>query len=236
MFANNESLFSGGLFGSSNNSCVSNMGNNFGCNNKDVNDENNENDENSNYFKKEMKSQEDTYILTIEKKESSKIFLACKLKDMAIALYDYSIELSLEEFYKKSYIFNQCKNIDEIYFLLTNIIKGISLSYKSLKSEDVESSSGLELNDNILYLILRIPLLTKKIEEVKIQFIGVKKDVNNQFEILKNKYKSMVKLIYNNKKYSNDNPFIRKTTFSRNSDEIIRDLKELIEDKENENK
>ena len=38
-------------------------------------------------------------------------------KDMAIALYDYSIELSLEEFYKKGNAFKQCNNIDEIYIL-----------------------------------------------------------------------------------------------------------------------
>ena len=233
----NTNIFGNTDFGNTN-IFGANLNSNNENNENNGNNENNENDENeekSNYFKEEMKSEEDTYILTIEKKESSKIFIECKLKDKAIALYDYSIELSLEEFHKKSYIFHQCKNIDEIYFLLTNIIKGISLSYKSLKSKDVESSSGLELNDNILYLILRIPLLTKKIEEVKIQFIGEKKDVNNQFEILKNKYKSMVKLIYNNnnKTYHNNSLF---SPNLNNSNEILRDLKNLIEEKENENK
>ena len=58
-----------------------------------------------------------------------------------------------------------------------------------------------------MYLILEIPLLTKQKEEIEIQFIGVKKDVNNQFEILKNKYKSLTQLIYDNNYYYSEEDF-----------------------------
>jgi len=224
---------------SNNNS--SNLQNNlFGCDNNNEaiifsmgNDDKNRNNkaslfdniiidiEDSNHFQKEMIYEKDTYILTMEKKDSSKILITCNLKDNAISLYDYSIEISLEEFYKKGSVFKQCNNIDEIYILLKNVLKGISISdirYNSLKNK---SSSSLKLNDNILYLVLEIPLLTKQKEEIEIQFIGIKKDVNNQFEILKSKYKSLTQLIYNNNYYSKGN-----------YDYFLKKLKSIIEEKE----
>ena len=73
-----------------------------------------------------------------------------------------------------------------------------------------------------MYLILEIPLLTKQKEEIEIQFIGVKKDVNNQFEILKNKYKSLTQLIYDK------NYFYSKEDF----DIFLNNLKSIIEKKD----
>ena len=176
------------------------------------------------HFEKEIKYEKDIYILTVEKKESSKIFIKCNLKDNAIALYDYSIELPLEEFYKKSSAFKQCNNIDEIYILLKNVIEGISVSDLNKNAKKIKSSSSIELNDNILYLVLEIPLLTKQKEVIEIQFTGVKKDVDNQFEILKNKYKSLTYLIYNNNYYYSKESF----------DNFLIKLKSIIEEKENE--
>ena len=173
----------------------------------------------NNHFKKEMKYEKDTFILTMEKKESSKIFMTCNLKDNAISLYDCSIELSLEEFYKKGRAFKQCNNIDEIYILLKNVLEGIFISDISYNSKEIKSSSSIEVNDNILYLVLEIPLLIKQKEIIEFQFIGVKKDVNNQFEILKNKYKSLTYLIYDNNYY-----------YSK--EELLNDLKSIIEEKE----
>ena len=175
----------------------------------------------SNYFGKKLKFKDDIYILTVEINETSKILMTCNLKDNAIALYDYSIELSLEEFYNKSFAFKQCKNIEEIYILLENAIKGIVISDKYYYSNTkAESSSTLEINDNILYLILEIPLLTKQIEKVKFQFIGVKRDINNQFEILRNKYKSIVRKVYN------------KRSSNKDLTKFLDDLKSMIEEEE----
>jgi len=176
----------------------------------------------NNYFEKKMKCENDTYILTMETKESSKIFMTCNLKDNAMSLYDYSIEISLEEFYKKGSVFKQCNNINEIYLLLKNVIEGIFISAISYSSEKIKSSSSIELNDNILYLVLEIPLLTKQKEEIEIQFIGVKKDANKQFEILKNKYKSLTQLIYEKNHYYRQEDF----------DYFLKQLKSLIEEKE----
>ena len=217
---NNNNKNKGTLFWNNNNIVIS-----FGyINNNNINLVSNtiKNIENTNHFEKEMKYEEDTYILTIEKKKSSKIFMTCNLKDNAISLYDYSIEISLEEFYKKGNVFKQCNNIDEIYILLKNVIKGISISDIKYNSEKIESSSSLELKDNILCLVLEIPLLTKQKEEIKIQFNGVKKDVNNKFEILKNKYKSLTQLIYDNNYYCSKEEF---NTFLNN-------IKNIIEEKE----
>jgi len=218
---NNNNKNKGTLFCNNNNNIVISFGY---INNNNINLVSNtiKNIENTNHFEKEMKYEEDTYILTIEKKESSKIFMTCNLKDNAISLYDYSIEISLEDFYKKGNVFKQCYNIDEIYILLKNVIKGISISDIKYNSEKIESSSSLELKDNILCLVLEIPLLTKQKEEIKIQFNGVKKDVNNQFEILKNKYKSLTQLIYDNNYYCSKEEF---NTFLNN-------LKSIIEEKE----
>ena len=219
---NNNSNNKGTTFCNNNNNVVISFG--YVNNNNNINLIDNiiNNIENSNHFEKEMKYEEDIYILTIEKKESSKIFMTCNLKDNAISLYDYSIEISLEEFYKKGNAFKQCNNIDEIYILLKNVIKGISISDIRYNSQKIESSSSIELKDNILCLVLEIPLLTKQKEEIEIQFIGVKKDVNNQFEILKNKYKSLTQLIYDKNYYYSQEDF----------NKFLKNLKSIIEEKE----
>ena len=125
--------------------------------------------ENPNYFEKKIYSEDDKYILTMNINESSNISMNCKLEDNAIALYDYSMEISLEELYNKSYVFKQCKNINEIFILLKNVIKGISITDNDYySSRTVKSSTTLEAKDNILNMILEIPLLTKEIEKVNL--------------------------------------------------------------------
>ena len=101
-----------------------------------------------------------------------------------------------------------------MYSLLKNIIEGISIAskdYYSYYNSKINSSSNLEINNSILYLIWEIPLLTKQKENVEFQFIGVKRDVGNQFLILRNKYKSIVETIYSEATYDDSvNKFLNK--------------------------
>ena len=86
---NNNSNYKGTLFCNNNNNIVISFGyvnNNNSNNNINLLGNINNNIENSNYFEKEMKYEEDTYILTIKKKKSLKIFMSCNLKDNAISL------------------------------------------------------------------------------------------------------------------------------------------------------
>ena len=64
--------------------------------------------------------------------------------------------------------------------------------------ETNSSKSDIKLNilkDNEIELVLSIPLITLKIEEVKIQFLKRGRDISEQFEKLRNKFKTLIDFI-----------------------------------------
>ena len=183
------SLFGGSLF---NNSGGFNFGgNNYNYNNVSIIDENN--------FIKIVYFGNDAYNINVKKNES-KILMTCNLKNDVISLYDYSLELSYEEFYKLGKSFRQCNDINEIFELLKNVMSDISISYKELKQN---SYAKLNLLNNELELFLSIPLLTGQNEEITFRFGKKSRDTLQQFEKLKDKYNSLLSQInYRNSKYN----------------------------------
>ena len=149
---------------------------------------------------KEINFGDDLYKITLSISKSSKILITCNTKDDVLSLYEYSIELSFEEFYKLGKCFKQCNSIEEIYDLLKNVMTEIEISSKNNYSLNLKSKIKLEnLKDNGLALILDIPLLTGNIEKIKIEFSTFKKDPIIQFEKIKEKYKYLTKKIYDRK-------------------------------------
>ena len=111
-------------------------------------------------------------------------------------MYDYSKELGYSDFSYLGYSFKQCKNLDEIFDLLKNIINHkieVLLNDKELKS-NYETKM---LNNGELSLVLTIPLIIWKNETIEIKFYKKQKDPVSQFEKLKKKYyKSLRQKIY----------------------------------------
>ena len=117
-------------------------------------------DENSFSIEKKLENKE-IFILDIKKTESSKILINCESKDDSVTLYNYSIELSFEEFNSLGKCFKQCDNIDDIFIFLRNIIAKTTIN---TYNNELQSSFDLNiLEDESLILILNIPLLSEKI-------------------------------------------------------------------------
>lgn len=152
-------------------------------------------------FDKTINIDNDLYKLIIKLDEQksrrsySFIYITCNSIDENISLYDYSKELGFDDFGYLGYSFKQCKNLDEIFDLLKNIINHkieVLLNDKELKS----NYEMKMLNNGDLSLVLTIPLIIGKNETIEIKFYKKQKDPVSQFEKLKKKYKSLRQKIY----------------------------------------
>ena len=168
---------------------------------KNPNDNNNQE---LNFFKEEVpneisqnfKVDYETFIVKF-KKGNNKISIFCNPIDEFASLYDYSIDISYEEFCKLGKNFKMCENIDDIFKIIKNIVEEVKFTKK--KGSDIESNIRMEYSsDDIIYLLFKIPLLTGTYEEIKIEFKKTKKDVNEQFSKLKEKYFKIKKMVINN--------------------------------------
>ena len=100
--------------------------------------------------------------------------MTCNLKDNVLSLFDYSLELSYEEFCKLGKSFKYCDDINDIYELLKNIMHEITIS---TKNSSLKIKSSIRLNslfDNEIELVISIPLITGKNEII--QFLFEKKN------------------------------------------------------------
>ena len=142
------------------------------------------------------------------KETQSKIILECKPNEEFISLYDYSIELSLEDFYAMGKSFKQCDNLNEIFNLIRNLMFQTNLPQIKNFDTPVNNSNNLNLqvaptpNSNIMQpnvrlesnnnesyvLLFHIPLFNGKYEDIKIEFLKFGKNIYKQYEKLKNKY------------------------------------------------
>ena len=88
----------------------------------------------------------------------------------------------------------------------------------------MKASAGLMQSENeSISLLIRIPLITGKFEEIKIGFKKAKRDIEEQFKKLKKKYLKIKSMVYARKNADN------KTRFPKNL------LDELYEEFESEN-
>ena len=204
---NNNNMFNNNV--NNNNMRNNNMNNNFMNNNNMMmnNMINNNNIIIKNKFDKVFNLYNEQFIITV-KETQSKIILECKPNEEFISLYDYSIELSLEDFYAMGKSFKQCDNLNEIFNLIRNLMFQVNLPQINNYYIPVNNSNNLNLqvaptpNSNIMQpnvrlesnnnesydLLFHIPLFNGKYEDIKIEFLKFGKNIYHQYEKLKNKY------------------------------------------------
>ena len=131
------------------------------------------------------------YIIKFIKKNISKILIICDSIEECTSLYDFSIELSYEQFYELGKSFKVCDNIDDVFDLIKNTIKMKNEKKANILLESIENNKKM-----ILHLI--IPLLNGKSDEIKIEFLKHKKELKTQYIQLKNKYLKLKNIILKN--------------------------------------
>jgi hypothetical protein len=170
----------------------------------------------------ELPLNEEKYIIKLKVNDSSKLSLSCNAKEDFTSLYNHSIILSYEEFCDMGKSFKLCDNIVEVYNTLKNIFEEISFSCNSIK--EMKANARLIQSENeTISLVIKIPLISGKYEEIKIEFKKGKKDIEEQFKKMRNKYLKIKSLVYM-RKYGDS-----KNKNNRNL------LDELLEEFENDN-
>ena len=137
-------------------------------------------------------------------------------------MYNYSIVISYEEFCDLGKSFKLCDNIYDVFNTLKNIFDEISFTSNSIK--DLKSSARLiQAENDSLSLVIKIPLISGKYEEIRIVFKKAKKDLEEQFKKMKKKYLKIKSLVYARKSAD------KNLKFQKNL------VDELIEEFENDN-
>ena len=170
----------------------------------------------------ELPLNEEKYTIKLKVNDSSKISLTCNSNDDFTSVYNYSVVLSYDEFCDLGKTFKLCDNISDVFNTLKNIFEEISFSCNSIK--EMKASARLFQNEGEnIYLLIKIPLITGKFEEIKIVFKKGKRDIEEQFKKLKKKYLKIKSIVYT-RKNSQNGPKMQKNL-----------LEELLEEFENSN-
>ena len=170
----------------------------------------------------ELPLNEEKYSIKFKVNDSSKISISCSSKDDFTSVYNYSVILSFEEFCDLGKSFKLCDNIHDIFNTLKNIFDEISFSSNSIK--EMKASAKLVQSENdTISLLIKIPLISGKFEDIKIGFKKQKRDIEEQFKKMKKKYLKIKSIVYSRKNADNRNKF------SKNL------LDELIEEFESDN-
>ena len=157
----------------------------------------------------------------------AKISIMCTSTIDYLSLYDYSLDITFQEFLNLGKCFKSCSNLEEIFNLLKNILKGIRLSIiknesiinkgtninTGFYSDDYENNSSsvnLECQEGKTFkIILKIPLLSGSTELITLELN--KKEKNNIIESynkLRQKYLNVKR--YAEDKFSGDSETIKK--------------------------
>ena len=174
--------------------------------------------------KEDKKGNEFSRILNLEgmqyniklKLIKAKISIMCTSTIDYLSLYDYSLDITFQEFLNLGKCFKSCSNLEEIFNLLKNILKGIRLSIIKNESisnkgantntgffsddyENNSSSVNLECQEGKTFkIILKIPLLSGSTELITLELN--KKEKNNIIE----SYNKLRQKYLNVKRYAED--------------------------------
>ena len=170
----------------------------------------------------ELPLNEEKQTIKLKVNDSNKISISCNSKDDFTSVYNYSIVISYEEFCDLGKSFKLCDNIYDVFNTLKNIFDEISFTSNYIK--DLKSSAKLvQAENDSLSLVIKIPLISGKYEEIKIVFKKAKKDLEEQFKKMKKKYLKIKSLVYARKNAD------KNLKFQKNL------VDELIEEFENDN-
>ena len=146
----------------------------------------------------ELPLNEENYLIKIRVTDASKLSMNCSSKEGFTSAYNYSIVVSYEEFCEMGKTFKLCDNIYDVFNTLKNIFEEISFSSTSIK--EMKSNARLIQSDNdAICLLIKIPLISGKYEEIKITFKKAKKDIEEQFKKLRKKYLTIKSIVYTRK-------------------------------------
>ena len=191
--------------------------------------------------KEDKKGNEFSRILNLEgmqynirlKLIKAKINIMCTSTIDYLSLYDYSLDISFQEFLNLGKCFKSCSNLEEIFNLLKNILKGIRLSIIKNESisnkgantntgffsddyENNSSSVNLECQEGKTFkIILKIPLLSGSTELITLELN--KKEKNNIIE----SYNKLRQKYLNVKRYAEDKDTRDSETIKKIKNEII---------------
>jgi len=191
--------------------------------------------------KEDKKGNEFSRILNLEgmkyniklKLIKAKINIMCTSTIDYLSLYDYSIDISFQEFLNLGKCFKSCSNLEEIFNLLKNILKGIRLSIIKNESisnkgantntgffsddyENNSSSVNLECQEGKTFkIILKIPLLSGSTELITLELN--KKEKNNIIE----SYNKLRQKYLNVKRYTEDKFSVDSETIKKIKSEVI---------------
>jgi hypothetical protein len=191
--------------------------------------------------KEDKKGNELSRILNLEgmqyniklKLIKAKINIMCTSTIDYLSLYDYSLDISFQEFLNLGKCFKSCSNLEEIFNLLKNILKGIRLSIIKNESisnkgantntgffsddyENNSSSVNLECQEGKTFkIILKIPLLSGSTELITLELN--KKEKNNIIE----SYNKLRQKYLNVKRYTEDKFSVDSETIKKIKSEVI---------------
>lgn len=137
---------------------------------------------------KEYKLDNKLFLVRFKTLCLSNIYIKCCPKDIdedIICLDEYYVELSYNEFMNFGKSFKQCDDISQVMNLLKKVLDEIEFS------DGMRANSRLEYKndyDKTFILFLRIPLLSGNYEDIRIEFKKKRRDINVQFELLKNRF------------------------------------------------
>ena len=116
-----------------------------------------------------------------------KIIITCESDIEFLSIYSYSKEFTFEELKKLSNTFKTCENIEQSFATFKNILKGICFK---INNNDYKSELSIKFSDDdSLTMKIKIPLIYEEYENIEINFEKKeKKDVFEQFKILRKKY------------------------------------------------
>lgn len=191
--------------------------------------------------KEDKKGNEFSRILNLEgmqyniklKLIKAKISIMCTSTIDYLSLYDYSLDITFQEFLNLGKCFKSCSNLEEIFNLLKNILKGIRLSIiknesisnkgtninTGFYSDDYENNSSsvnLECQEGKTFkIILKIPLLSGSTELITLELN--KKEKNNIIE----SYNKLRQKYLNVKRYTEDKFSVDSETIKKIKNEVI---------------
>ena len=100
----------------------------------------------------ELPLDDEKYIVTITKKNSSQISLKCENKLNFLSLYNYRITLTYDEFTKIGKSFRLFDNIDEIFNIIKNLFIGVDFSLKKQTNNTfhnrIQNNNMMNMNNN----------------------------------------------------------------------------------------
>ena len=104
----------------------------------------------------ELPLDDEKYIVTITKKNSSQISLKCENKLNFLSLYNYRITLTYDEFTKIGKSFRLFDNIDEIFNIIKNLFIGVDFSLKKQTNNTfhnrIQNNNMMNMNNNMMSL------------------------------------------------------------------------------------